>query len=339
MLWLKRNAILVFGALGALVLLGVASTYSIQEYRIDRQYSADLAQLTQALQQLLSYEPRPSQENIAILKANIRTLKKFMADSEEMFISVAPPPRTTPEFKIHLLRFISDLSRDATNANVAIPPRYAFTFGEVVPESQLPDYVIAPLSVQLDEIKVLCAILFDAKIHGLESIQRVPTQIDKAGNMDCLRDDQVQTNAFSISVPYRLSFRCFTAELSGVLNGLAQSPHFIVVKTAEVQSLDGSQAPPPAMPPGMMMPPPGAPGAPPVPAVPKAPVPGAPKAMPGKGVAPGPPKSSLVTVLDERPLKVSLLVHFIKPYKGPKPAAPGKAAPVRPPAPVGAPGN
>ena len=341
MQWLKRNAVVVMGAGLGLVLLGIAITYTLTEMRIDRQYTADLTQLTQALQQLLAYEPRPSQENIAIVKDNTRTLKKFMGEAEGMFISVTNARMNNEQFKVYLTRAISDLSRAATNSGVSLPPRYSFTFGEIVPVPTLPDYTIDPLGIQLEEIKILCAILFQSKIHGLESIQRVPTAIDKPGSMELLMDQGVQTNAFSTAVPYRVAFRCFTAELSNVLNGLAQSPYFLMVRAVDVQLMEGGQGPKPGMEPGMMQPgmmqPLG------VPVMPQ-PAPGAPmigRPPPPKGFAPAPAsKTSLVTVLDEKPLKVTVLVNFIKPYKGPKPAAPppvGKKKSV--PAPVAPPAN
>ena len=99
-----------------------------------------------------------------------------------------------------------------------------------------------------------------------------------------------------------MEFYCFTSELAAALEGLYKSPHGLLVKALRVEALPDQ----PKMP--------GAAAPQPVPVAP--PVPGAPgqrpgRRPPGSGVAP--PKEGLETVLNEKPLRATLLIEVVKP--------------------------
>lgn len=158
------------------------------------------------------------------------------------------------------------------------------------------------------------------------------------------------TNSLGIIYPYRITFRCFSSELEEVLNGFARSPYGFVIKAIDVDP-GGGAAPmmpgqlsypdmtqPPGFQPGFAPPqfPGQAPGRPGFPgAVPGRRFPGAGRQPGGGGTMPrrfqpnqppsfaAPPpammasamktnRTSVVTLFNERPFRVSILVHSVR---------------------------
>jgi hypothetical protein len=147
--------------------------------------------------------------------------------------------------------------------------------------------------------------LFQARIHSLESLQRVRVSTDDGNSSaDYLEDRRIITNAFSVTTPYRVGFRCFQGELSTVLNSLAAARDFVVVKTMLVEntaeyavaSADQTTNAPPPTAPTMT------PGGQPLPAKKGVPV------VPAKAVV-------FPVVLDNKPIKVTMLIEIVRPLK------------------------
>ncbi|MFM8469278.1 MAG: hypothetical protein ACKODH_04815, partial [Limisphaerales bacterium] len=169
-----------------------------------------------------------------------------------------------------------------------------------------------------------------------------------------LTDRVSQTNTLSTNIsvivtPYRVVFRGFSSHLTEVLNGLATAKEFYAVRQLDVEPASGLDTPGLAAPVGMMpgiptMTPPGLPGpglgAPGAGAVPNPAVtmppgvvrPPAPKGAVGapKGAvgapAPTPAKSSLTKALDEKPLRITVLLEVVKVRKSLPPSPPAPAA-------------
>ncbi len=338
MLWIKRNLMLVIGVVVALALLGGAVFYVIYNFDENAARDEDLEKLKVELDQLKS-GTFPSLDNIAMVKSNVAQVTRFTAAAEDILAHEAPKATTASQFSIALPRVLDDLRRDATNASVDLPPRYEFTFGEVKAMTRLPSYALEPLAARLSEVRTICGVLFKARVRALESLNRVAAFADEPKGADLLTDRMEQTNSMSTNVsvvvtPYRVVFRGFSGDLSAVLNGFSATKDFFVVRQVSVEpaggmvdtSGGGQMTPmmtqpnpfqPPTLPGGMQ--PPAAPMM-----NPGAPRPPAPKT--GVAPAPLPLKSSLVKVLDEKPLRITLVLDVIKvtrkPVAGPVGAAP-----------------
>lgn len=261
------------------------------------------------------------------------------------------PKLTAETFSTTLSRTVSALQRDATNASISLPPgEYAFSFGSLMANLRLATSSIEPLSIQLGEVKTICDILFQAKINALDSIRRERASVDDQASSstgDYLADKSItNANVQAVLSPYELTFRCFSQELGAVLAGFASSTNGLVIKSINVEAVPASAMPVEAPPPT-----PAAPVAPvyrpPSPAEeaarhqresedaaaryasryglggpgdrmtrrpnPMRPPLVAPQPVPGfqPGTAPA-QKSGLTTVLDERPLKVLLMLSVVK---------------------------
>lgn len=350
MLWIKRNLFIVIGGLVSLALLGGAVFYLYNSFYDNDDQDVALEQLKAELTGLTTgfY---PNDENIAVIRSNTALAQAFMADAGRLLVSEPPRPMLASTFSIELVKALDRLRRDATNASVELPPRFDFTFGEIKAKPIFP-YAVEPLNGQLAEISTLCGVLYRAKVRAIESLQRVPAYVGDPPSQDLLTDLAVRTNEVStnfnlVMTPYRVTFRGFVGELTAVLNGLARTKDFIVVRQLDLEA--GGSAPaltptmdPMMMTPGMMSPgglPPGGlnpgagfglplggvpgaaptmtpPGTQPRPAQPARPLP--------PGAVPPPAKSTLTPLLDEKPLRVTLVVDFIKAARRPV-TAPGPA--------------
>lgn len=331
MLWIKRNLVLVIGIAVSLLLLGGAAYYLYNNELEDFARDGELEQMKVKLDQL-STGIFPSEDNIAAVRSNVVQVLQFSTEAERM-LAQEPVKAGTQRFSVLLPRVLDELLRDATNAAVELPPKYKFTFGEVMGMPSIPSYGLEPLGSRLAEIKTICEVLFKARVRGIESLQRVAAFADEPKGPDLLLDRAEQTNSLAPGVnvtvtPYRVVFRGFSGDLSTVLNTLSSTKEFFVVRQVDVESatpgIGGAglmnQG---IMNPGMMTP--GAfgapgPGAPPGMSTPGlAPMgppggvrPGVPKGLGGVGTAPPVPKSSLTKILDEHPLRISLVLDVIK---------------------------
>ena len=336
MAWIKRNLALVIGIAVSLLLLVGAGGYLVANEAQDYARDEDLAKLKVKLDSLRS-GTFPSEANIGAVRTNVTQVLKFTAEAERILASEPPKP-VNVSFSVHLTRVLDEMRRDATNAGVELPPKYDFTFGEVKGMSRIPGYGIEPLNSRLAELKTICEVLFKARVRGIESLQRLAAFADELKGPDLLLDRTEQTNSLATGVnvtitPYRVVFRGFSGDLAVVLNTLSGTKDFFVVREVLVERLGsagmmnpGMMNPgmmnPGMMNPGMMNPGPfGAPGpggAPGMlaPGMTTPPPPGgfrpaAPKA-PGMVGAQPVSKSSLVKILDEQPLRITLVLDLIK---------------------------
>ncbi|NBR86430.1 MAG: hypothetical protein EBS84_10350 [Proteobacteria bacterium] len=328
MLWIKRNLFLVIGIAVSLVLLGGAGFYVYSNSEDNFAQDDELEKVKTELETYKS-DTFPSPENIATIKSNISRLDQFMAEGERI-LAPAEAVKTAEKFSIILPRVIDELRRDATNAQVEIPPKFEFTFSEVKVMPQIPSYAVEPLVSRLSEIRSICGVLFKARIRALEKVERVAAFLDEKGP-DLMLDRIERTNALSTNVvvtvtPYRVVFRGFSSDLAAVLNGFAATKEFIAVRQVDVDPASGALDTPnitgPAGGvPGMGLPGMGLnPGGPPPPAGGLNPAP--PPVAPGgfrppvpKGAVGAPPvqaKSRYVKVLDEKPLRVTLSLDVVK---------------------------
>ena len=157
-------------------------------------------------------------------------------------------------------------------------------------------------------MKTICDLLFAAKINALDSVRRVRVSADDKEVPD-YTELPARTNEMAVLTPYEVTFRCFSSELAQVLTGFAYSPHGFIVKTVSIDPASAlavtpeAQAAGPAInsrffgPPGLYR---GVLGTQEAPMV--------------QPVAPVTPavRGGLQTVLNERPLRVTMVIEVVK---------------------------
>jgi hypothetical protein len=338
--WIKRNLSLVIGGVVALGLLGFAIFFLLSRKQAVDEVTGELNSRTEEWKQLVARDPYPNQENIDKAKGEQKKLTAFLNQAQKYFVPVASFSTNLDgaTFKNLLETTIAELVRDAEKSGVSLPSsnRYDFTFKPQRSSLDFAQPTLVPLAMQVSEIKAICDVLFDARVHTLVGLRRAPVAKEDegaGGSADYLGGRKVATNAVTGAVlaPYEIVFYGFSTELGAVLEGFYRSPNCFIVKNIDVQTNVVSYA-------AEYVPTPYMPYFTPVPGVPtrtlspaeemqrrygtryNRSMPLAPVAPPPTFAAPAAPvRKGPETVLDERPLKITLFVEAVRLLERSKP--------------------
>lgn len=248
MAWIKRNLFFVIGGLIALGLMGLAGFFLYTKMQSNQAVTEELDKSTRELDRLVKRDPHPGSDqmnNIGAAKVEAKKLEAFVGDLKRFF-PVAPYTKTNQitsrEFRAKLDTTVHELQRNAEIAGVKLPDDYWFTFDAQKKAMTFAPGVVEGLATQLDEIKSICEILFDAKVIKLTSMRRVPVATEDTGFEDFLSDRKAVTNEFSIVTPYEVTFQGFSSELAHFLEGIVKSTNCFVVKNVATDDAQ-SEAP------------------------------------------------------------------------------------------------
>lgn len=331
MAWIKRNLAFVIGGVVALGLLVAAGFYIYQSWN-QNNAARDKLNETYATLQTLSKKPvslsSDRTNNTQIAQEQQKQLLDWMSSVSAFFqpIPSIPPggeSGNSAVFRSALATTIKGLQDEAANVSVGLSPNYGFSFEAYRNQLNLSPASLAPLSLQLGEVKVLADILLAARVNSLDSIQRLRiSDSDTTGPAGDYLDAAPTTNELAILTPYAVTFRSFTPEISQVLAGFATSKYSMIVKSISVQPAGAAGTSGGTdLPPGQNMPMPGMPGERPyMPGYPGAGYPGA--GMPGMGMPganglppagqPATSKGGLQTIIKEQLLRVTLQIEVVK---------------------------
>src|SRR5689334_9443032 len=209
--WVKRNLYFLIGGAVALLLMGLAGWYLYSKWQLNNgeltKLEADFAELDR----LGKETPHPGDgkkvDNVAEAKKQQQDLRDFIQKSRKYYLRIPSIP-DVPKLDDHALatalsHTIDQMRRDATNASVGLPTAYDFSFQAEKNLVSFSSNSLAPLSVQLGEVKAICEILFEAKVNSLDILQRerVCAEDDKGNQSDYLGEKTV-TNELALITPY-----------------------------------------------------------------------------------------------------------------------------------------
>jgi hypothetical protein len=307
MSWAKRNLYFLVSCIAAVVLLGLAGWYAYSSYSSN---SAHEEELKAAYDQLAKIAAKPvgagndTVTNIDTAREQTKEVKERVALMEKFFTPVPGIPNTNKFDDRVLSRAVRDtvtqLRASALSHNVTIPvsnPEFAFSFtlqaGKITYDPNSGEM----LSKQLGEVKTICDTLFASRVSAISAIQRERTADDanpaNPGGVNDYCDSISLTNDNVVITPYQVTFDCFTTELSTILSSFANQQHTIVVKTLNLQPADALTSY--ATPGGMAG--------------------GGYNGYGNQQMQPQPvvnPRGGLPTAVDEKKLRVTLLLDFVK---------------------------
>jgi hypothetical protein len=251
MSWIKRNLFFVVFSATALVLVGLAGFYAWSKYTANTTAWDNLSNDYEELKRLNSAPILPGDgkiNNVELANSQRTQLLTFIKATRPYFEHIQPIPNmptvSDQDFSTALGMTLNRLQRDATNNSVVLTvPNYSFSFQAEQNKVSFTAGGLAPLSVQLGDIKAICEVLFNAKVNSLDNIRRERASPDDSGGpqSDFLVDKSV-TNDLAIITPYEVTFKSFTTELAAVLSGFASSPYGMVVKSINVKSAPSAPA-------------------------------------------------------------------------------------------------
>lgn len=252
MLWIKRNLSLAISGAIALVLVGFGAYYLFSGKSINSQMETDLEEMQNKLDRFYTMNPFPNESNIVTAQAELEKLRAAIDEALEFFTPIPYDPVTDLAFKTQLDFTVSELTEQAQKSGIELPSDpYYFSFAAQKEKYKLDPACFPAINQQLADVRTLCGLLFEAKIHALIGLKRVRlTADDPPGSADYRPEWQFETNAITGAVitPYEVTFNCFSADLAAVMEGFVESPHGLIVRAI---SVDNPPKPPQAQQPGI----------------------------------------------------------------------------------------
>ena len=307
MLWLKRNLVLVAAIVAGVVLAALGGFFVWTKYSLNQELDQKLGQAKEDLRRVAESKPSPTPENVEAANRDLKAVTGFVTSARLLFAPTPYQPLNSQTYRSLLETTVADLRRLAQQSGVDLSSNYNFSFEAQIHKVSFEQTSLKPLSEQLTEITSISKVLLKAKVHHLELIRRVAcSEYDAQNATEIFPGGGFQTNRVAGMVvwPYEFTFDCFSGNLATVLSELSQVPRMMLVKTISVQpspattaTLGGASSGP----------------APPVVAVPvTAPA----RRQPGRGAQPGAAvakSTELKTALEEKLLRVVILIHLVKP--------------------------
>lgn len=264
MSWAKRNLYFLISCIVAVVLLGAAGWYCWSSYNANNANWDKLKANYDQMKQFADKKPGPGNDqtnNIQTAKDQTEEAKKRVAELEKFFTPVKGVPDTN-KFNDRMLAFavretVGQLRKAAQEKSVMLPgmamavpgmpaapgAEFDFSFTLQMGKTIYDPNAAEMLSKQMGEVKLICDVLFGARILAVDSIQREHTSDDSnpqggMGGQPDYTDSISLTNGNTVISPYQVTFECFTPQLGAVLASFANQSHTIVVKTLNVQPSD-----------------------------------------------------------------------------------------------------
>lgn len=240
MSWIKRNLFFAVGGAVALGLMGLAFYYLFTKIQVESQVSEELNARVEQLNSFSQQKPYPNETNVVAVRREKERLQEFLVTTRRYFSPVSPPlnAKDVRQFLAFLENSVAELTRDATNAGVAIPAGYGFSFASQRKKPNLKPPSFEPWITQMNEIKALCSIVFGAHVNALESIRRVPVAPEEQGGsvVDYLQTTMGTNVAMNaVFTPYEIAFRGFSADLAVVMEGFMKATNCFILKSINVE--------------------------------------------------------------------------------------------------------
>jgi len=249
MTWIKRNLFFVIGAVIAVGLLAAAGVYDYKNWQRNNAALDSLNQTYVALQRLNSQNPSPGNDKIDNIRAardQEQQLREWIQQTGQYFQPIPPVPNSTngaitdAKFAAARDHTLNQLQVEAGNVSITLPPQYSFSFEAERTSVKFAPGSLASLAQQLGEVKLICELLYAAKINSFDGIRRVRVSDDDvSGPQSDYLDKTAVTNDLAVFVPYEVTFRCFSQDLAAVLSSFASSPYGFIVKNINMQPAAG----------------------------------------------------------------------------------------------------
>lgn len=315
MLWIKRNLFLAVGGMIALLALLGGLYYLWSGIQRNGELDKTVEENKSILDGIYkSPDPFPSRNNIELAKAETEKLRQAAAQSRKFFAPLQVEKMTGVQFRSFRDVTLDELRKAAGAADTKLPNNnnYAFSFLAQNGQTQFSPGTFPLIPEQMAEVKAICETLFKASARQIGNIRRarVSDEDAKTGGTDYLSLGIVtNTEAQVITSPYEVTFYSFSGSLAQIMTAFAKAPFGVVLKAMQVEGEDASKVADAGGAPGQggavanqarpaQLKPPGRPAAQLKPAA--------------GGVA---ASRRAVTILDEKPFKVTLLLYVVKPIK------------------------
>lgn len=248
MQWLKSNLILVISIVVSLALIGGSGFYFYSRISSEKEAESQLAQVQGSLQEYQNKTPSATKANFEAAQQVQKQLIEFKAKAEKFFpVLNTNKSARVDDFGGYLLSSLYNLQREAQKASTVLPTNFGFSFTAQRELLQFDTPKIPLLVMQVEDVRALCAVLYQAKVYEIMQVRRAMTATQDTiaqptQPQDYLSKRAVITNDLVNAVisPYEITFKCSTIEMASVLEGLAHSSNGFIVKSVRVDPAEAA---------------------------------------------------------------------------------------------------
>jgi hypothetical protein len=242
--WIKKNTVFVVSCVVALIAIAASGDYLYVQMGEYEEAGTRLNTADTTINTFVTKKPHPGSgdvDNIAAVRQDIGRLNDFKQDLTATFKSIPVGGQTEQAFKSELAEMLAYIEREGKRVGLTTPTNFNLSFTAQKIGFRFASNSLGPLSVQLADLREITRILVRARVNSIESYRRVAVSPDDSGP-NAVEDEyfaklKITTNQFTGAVvhPYEVVFRCFSEEFGEVLEGIANSPYSIILKTVEVE--------------------------------------------------------------------------------------------------------
>jgi len=242
--WIKKNLMIVIGSAVALVAVGASGYFLMVQMGKYEQAGGQMASADSTVNSFVTKSPHPGAsgvDNIKAVKDDIQRLEKFKGELTSTFKSIPLGGNSEQAFKSELAETLAYIEREGKRVGLTAPTNFNLSFTAQKVGFRFASNSLAPLRVQLADLREITKILVEARVNTIDSYRRVAVSADDSGpnavENEYLTNLKIATNEFTGAIvhPYEITFRCFSEEFGEVLEGIAASPYSIIVKTVSVE--------------------------------------------------------------------------------------------------------
>ncbi len=199
MLWIKRNLFLAISGLVALALLAGGGFYVYSGLGRDAQLNEEVQATRTKLTDL--YKPDtyfPSATNIAAAKAETARLHAEVSKAHKLFTPIPTEKVDARAFRTLRDNTLDELRKLAGQAGTRLPTSegYSFSFQTQKARTEFAVDTFPLVPEQMMEIRALCVVLFEARVNQIGNIRRARVSMDdrRSSNAGDYVDGRVLNN-------------------------------------------------------------------------------------------------------------------------------------------------
>ncbi len=239
--WLKKNLVLVISGVISLAIIGAAGYYLLSKIQDDATVEEELSTARTTYTGLIERKPFPNQENVAAAKEQLDRINQYLTNATR-YIGAPITPKDYPStlFLGMLEETAAGLRNAAQAAKTTIPTNYYFSFAAQKEKGQFATNTMTYVVAQIEDVKAICGVIFNAHVYELLAIQRAPVTADDTNAMTThassyLSTKRTSTTEYTTVYPYVVSVRCAAQELADTLEGFARARYGFFVKWVRVE--------------------------------------------------------------------------------------------------------
>lgn len=241
--WIKKNMTFVVSCAVALIAVAGAAYYLMQQMAKYEEAGMQFDSVVERVNGFVNKRPHPGfgdVDNVARVKQDIAALDQFKEELTRTFKSTPLGEESEQAFKADLADIMAYIEREGGRTGLTVPTNFNLSFTAQKVGFRFASNSLGPLTMQLADLREITRILVEARVNSIEAFRRVAVSDDDKGEWanpsEYITNMKITTNEFTGAVihPYEVEFRCFSAEMGKVLEGIAASPYSLILKTVKI---------------------------------------------------------------------------------------------------------